>query len=223
MAALDLLPNHHIEGLREIVYAPFGLPGEAWPRYRSRASGHRKGEFRQKERRIVLYEIDSLDLLLHVLHHEIGHFVFFLALNSRVKKRWVTEIFPGSLCITRYGALNASEDFAETYACYARQPDSLQQQLPAKFDFMRDWVFSGKAETLKEKTVRYLAKASGQELRQTVVRQSGFAGRIGRCANPAITHQAAESNQSEGSCCAGRLCKCGDSAATAALAPAGVP
>jgi hypothetical protein len=150
VAALDLLPNHHIEGLREIVYAPFGLPGEAWPRYRSRASGHRKGEFRQKERRIVLYEIDSLDLLLHVLHHEIGHFVFFLALNSHVKKRWVTEIFPGSQCITRYGALNASEDFAETYACYARQPYSLQQQLPAKFDYMRDWVFSGKAETLKE-------------------------------------------------------------------------
>jgi hypothetical protein len=150
VAAIDLLPNHHIEGLREIVYAPFGLPGDLLDAYSVRPPGQRKGEFRQKERCIVLYEIESLDLLFHVLYHEIGHFVFFLALNSRVKKRWVTEIFPKSQCITSYGASNASEDFAETYACYVRDPDRLQL-LPAKFAFMRDWVFSGRVETLKEK------------------------------------------------------------------------
>jgi hypothetical protein len=150
VAAIDLLPNHHIEGLREIVYAPFGLPGDWLDAYSARPLGQRKGEFRQKERCIVLYEIESLDLLFHVLYHEIGHFVFFLALNSRVKKRWVTEIFPKSQCITGYGALNASEDFAETYACYVHDPDRLQL-LPAKFAFMRDWVFSGRVETLKEK------------------------------------------------------------------------
>ena len=150
VAAIDLLPNHHIEGLRQIVYAPLGLPGDLLDAYGPRPGGRRKGEFRQKERCIVLYEIESLDLFFHVLYHEIGHFVFFLALNSRVKKRWVTEVFPNSQCITSYGKSNATEDFAETYACYVRDPERLRL-LPAKFAFMRDWVFSGRVETLKEK------------------------------------------------------------------------
>jgi hypothetical protein len=150
VAAINGLPDHHIEGLREIVYAPFGQPFESLEGYRPAPPGRRKGEFRQKERCIVLYKIESLDLFYHVLFHEIGHYVFFLALNSQVKKRWVTEIFPKSECITRYGALNASEDFAETYACYVRDPERLQE-LPAKFAYMRDWVFSSRAEARKEK------------------------------------------------------------------------
>lgn len=150
VAAIDLLPNHHLEGLREIVYAPDGLPDESPQTWWGRPPSARKGEFRQKQRSIVLYEIDSLDLFYHVLYHEIGHFVFFLALNSSVKKRWVTEIFPHSECITPYGTLNASEDFAESYACFVNDPTRLQK-LPSKFAYMRDWVFSGRSETLKER------------------------------------------------------------------------
>jgi hypothetical protein len=71
-----------------------------------------------------------------------------LIVNSKRKKRWVTEIFPDSVCITSYGAFNASEDFAETYACYVRDPDSLKR-LPRKYAFMRDAIFSGRVETLK--------------------------------------------------------------------------
>lgn len=148
--AIDILPSFHLEGLREIVYAPEWLAEHPFDYISARLSGHKKGEFRQNERKIVFFNFDDVGLFYQILYHEIGHFVFFLALNSRAKKRWVTEIFPNSQCISHYGATNASEDFAESYACYVRNPEALAQ-LPVKFAFMRDWVFSGRPESLKEK------------------------------------------------------------------------
>lgn len=149
--AIDILPSFHLEGLREIVYAPDWSPIRAIAWHTGRPSSHIKGEFRQKQRRIVFFDFDSPGLFYQVLYHEIGHFVFFLAINSRVKKRWVTGIYPRSECITPYASVNASEDFAETYACYVRDPDTLRQLLPEKYAFMRDCVFSGGPDTLKER------------------------------------------------------------------------
>jgi len=142
--ALDVLPDFHLEGLREILYSPESLATDF---YSARPWGSRKGEFKQRERRIFFYDFDTPSLFYQILYHEIGHFVFFLIVNSKLKKRWVTEIFPRSECISSYGALNASEDFAETYACYVRDPDSLKCLL-GKYAFMLD-VFSGKPQTLK--------------------------------------------------------------------------
>lgn len=147
--AIDALPCFHLEGLREIVYAPDWHASIVTP-YERLPQGQLKGEFRQRERRIVFFDFDSAELFYHVLYHEVGHFVFFLAINSKVKKRWVTEIYPHSACISPYGMTNASEDFAETYACYLLDPELLRQ-LPEKYAFMRDCVFSGNAETLKER------------------------------------------------------------------------
>lgn len=148
--AIDILPAFHLQGLREIVYAPQGLAGHPWDFDAPRPWGNKKGEFLQKERKIVFFDFDTPSLFYQILYHEIGHFVFFLALNSKVKKRWVTEIFPNSQCISRYATTNASEDFAESYASFVRNPHALEQ-LPVKFAFMRDCVFSGRPETLKEK------------------------------------------------------------------------
>ncbi|HYD78308.1 MAG TPA: hypothetical protein VEC06_00740 [Paucimonas sp.] len=148
--AIDVLPGYHLQGLREIVYAPDWTPIQTarwhpgYPRILPMA------EFVQRQRRIVFYDLGNHDLFHHVLYHEIGHFVFYLAISSQVKKKWVTEVFPCSECITPYATLNASEDFAETYAGYMRNADTLKQ-LPEKYAFMRDYVFSGKPETLKER------------------------------------------------------------------------
>ncbi len=142
VAAIDVLPAFHLAGLREIVYAPALAPG-----FGGRTP---HAEFIQRQRRIVFYDIGDKALFDHVLYHEIGHFVFFLALHSSVKKDWVTRIFPHSDCMTVYGARNASEDFAETYACYVRQPENLLA-LPEKYAFMRDVVFSGHPGTMKDK------------------------------------------------------------------------
>ena len=148
--SIDRLPDFHLEGLREIAYLPQYASAASAPSYPAYPRCAPKGEFVQSERRIYLYGFDRPAVFHHMLHHEIGHFVFFLAIASRVKKRWVTELFPGSACVTAYGGKNPWEDFAETYAYYALDPLLLQSRLPEKHAFMRDCVFSGNPETLKE-------------------------------------------------------------------------
>jgi hypothetical protein len=151
VAAIDVLPAMHLQGLREINYSP----DDGF--LRSQGTRPPYAEFIQRKRAIVFYELGSFDLFHHILYHEIGHFVFFLILSSTAKKHWVTMIYPSSDCATAYGTLNASEDFAETYACYVRDADSLKR-FPEKLTFMRDVVFSGLPETLKE-TVKGRVKA----------------------------------------------------------------
>jgi len=70
---------------------------------------------------------------------------------SRVKKRWIAELFPGSACVTAYAGKNPWEDFAETYAYYALEPRILERMLPEKHAFMRDCVFSGDPRMLKDR------------------------------------------------------------------------
>ena len=108
------------------------------------------GEFVQRERRIFVYRMGSPAVFLHMLHHEIGHFVFFLIMGSRMKKRWVTEIYPGSRCVTAYASASPWEDFAETYAHYVLHRQALKNDLPGKLAFMRDCVFSGRPDSLKQ-------------------------------------------------------------------------
>src|SRR4030095_3556977 len=109
-----------------------------------------KGEFIQTERRIFVYGFDSRAMFFHMLHHEIGHFAFFLAISSAVKKRWVNELSRGSACVTAYAGTSPWEDFAETYAYFVLQPRLLEEQLPVEHAFLRGCVFSGPPATLKE-------------------------------------------------------------------------
>jgi hypothetical protein len=146
---IDRLPGFHLEGLREIVYLPeFGPLACAFASFGRGAEP--LAEFQQPERRIYIYAFDNRARFRQVLLHELGHFVFFLVIGSRVKKRWVTALSPGSAYVTDYAAMNAREDFAETYACYVMRPGVLEEACPEKFAFMRDCVFSGAPETRKE-------------------------------------------------------------------------
>jgi hypothetical protein len=146
--AIDRLPDFHLEGLREIAYLPEYAPDvRAYPAYPRCAP---QGEFVQSERRIFVYGFDRPAMFFHMLHHEIGHFVFFLVLGSRMKKQWVTQLFPESTCVTAYACRNPWEDFAESYAYYVLQPRLLERKLPEKHAFMRECVFSGEAWALKE-------------------------------------------------------------------------
>jgi len=149
--SIDQLPDFHLEGLREIAYLPQYASAASVPGYPAYPRCAPQAEFVQSERRIYLYGFDRPAMFFHMLHHEIGHFVFFLAIGSRVKKRWVTELFPGSSCVTAYAGKNPWEDFAETYAYYALHPRVLERMLPEKHAFMRDCVFSGDPRTLKDR------------------------------------------------------------------------
>jgi hypothetical protein len=149
VSAIDLVPAFHLEGLREIVYLPEAAPAPSV--HRGFVCSRPRAAFLQEERRVYVYDFDGRDMFFHMLLHEIGHFVFFLIIGSRVKKHWVVDLFPGSSCITPYAESSAAEDFAETYAYYVRDPEALQGTHDMKYDFMRDFVFSGHPDTLKER------------------------------------------------------------------------
>jgi hypothetical protein len=148
--SIDRLPDFHLGGLREIAYLPEYASQAGVPAYPAYPRCEPKGEFVQAERRIYVYGFDGPGMFSHMLHHEIGHFVFFLVIGSRVKKHWVTELSPGSSCATAYASTNPWEDFAETYAYYVLHPRVLETELPEKHAFMRECVFSGSPWTLKE-------------------------------------------------------------------------
>jgi hypothetical protein len=147
VAAIDALPRFHLQGLHEIEYDPyrltqkarayFPLPGEI-PTLPDPSC---QGEFVHDENKILVYPFESLESLLRVLYHEIGHHVFHRVIGSALKQHWVTRIKPGTAPTTDYGARNANEDFAETYAIYLLDPSRLYR-IPEKHRFMRDKVFN---------------------------------------------------------------------------------
>ena len=148
--AIDGIPGFHLEGLREIVYLPDYAPVASAVPCTGFSRSEPMGEFVQRERRIFVYRLNCPTVFFQMLHHEIGHFVFFLVIGSRVKKRWVTEIYPNSRCVTAYAAVSPWEDFAETYAYYLLHRRVLGKELPNKLAFMRDYVFSGRPDSLKQ-------------------------------------------------------------------------
>lgn len=150
VATLGALPPHHLVGLRDILYAPYWTATPTCPTRPPHLAGLPQAEYIQAERRIAVYTISAPELFRHVLLHEVGHHVFFITLNSTVKKRWVTEVCRGAASISAYGATSAAEDFAESYAFFAYAPERLQQ-FGSRHAFMRDWVFPDRPGTRKER------------------------------------------------------------------------
>jgi hypothetical protein len=140
------LPDGHLEGLREIIYCA-GEPLH-YPSLGAASAASGLAEYVQSARTIFVYSTEDPALFRHVLRHEIGHHVFFLRVESALKKEWATWLYPGSECATPYGYASLAEDFAECYALYAREP-ALLADFPEKLAFMRE-VFSGRPGALRE-------------------------------------------------------------------------
>jgi hypothetical protein len=138
--ALQLVPAHHLEGLKKIAYEERALvPGlTRWVRL-PRRSRHR-GRYDQDEQAITLHWCRDREELFHALFHELGHFVYFRILSSYDKKHWVTEVHRRDPPVSAYGRRNAAEDFAEAYAFFVRAPGELAER-GHKYRFMRETVF----------------------------------------------------------------------------------
>lgn len=149
---IDQLPRFHLEGLRSISYEPEQEPLRTLAPGLAGFTATRHAEFLQRQRTIIIYHFNSPELLWHLLYHEIGHYVFFLIISSKIKKHWVVNIYPHSQCITKYAGVSAQEDFAESYAIFARQPEALKA-IPEKYEFMRQQVFSGHPSNRKERAL----------------------------------------------------------------------
>src|SRR3954470_24625979 len=68
--AIDLLPDFHLSGLREIAYLPELAPATSQYFCPAVPRGEPKGEFVQRERRIFVYAFDSPEMFFQMLHHE---------------------------------------------------------------------------------------------------------------------------------------------------------
>ena len=142
VAAVARLPDAHLVGLKELVYDPNRTFLEQVDYRQWFHVARSKGTFVQNHRKIMVFDFDSSAQFHHILYHEIGHYVFYLVLDSKIKKRWVTELYPNSQHVSDYASRNASEDFAESYAMYLLQPGVLKR-IPGKFGFMEREVFDG--------------------------------------------------------------------------------
>lgn len=154
--AINALPDAHITGLNIIEYDPkrlnviqafFNKLGY------KRAPKCCKGVFIQNKRKIVIYEFNTREMLYHILYHEVGHFVYQLVLDSKLKKHWVSETHHTAPFITPLSRRNACEDFAECYTYYITKCETLMQS-KQKYDFMHEYVF-GNTRDNNKKSVFY--------------------------------------------------------------------
>lgn len=88
----------------------------------------------------MVHDINSKSEGIHIVLHEIGHYVFHTFIDSYKRKEWTCSIFPQSRFITPYASTNSEEDFAECYAEFAKNPESLRK-IPSKNAFMLKYVF----------------------------------------------------------------------------------
>ena len=93
-------------------------------------------------------------LRYQTLVHEVGHnlhqkiappkFSEWMGLSSWVKKgdTWEYDLF-GSCMTSKYSMTSPQEDFAETASAYRYNGRALLARCPAKYNFMKDYVFAG--------------------------------------------------------------------------------
>ena len=142
--AIKILPAKHLAGLKEISYDPNRL-FQSLAYYLNILPNRRsRGEFVQNQRQINIYAFKTPERFHHILYHEIGHYVYFVIIDSETKKEWVTKIYPRGGFITHYAKRNAAEDFAECYSYYVYQPEKLMA-VDLKYRFMRDRIFANNA------------------------------------------------------------------------------
>jgi hypothetical protein len=134
---VEIVPDWHLQALSSIRFTPLRPGAEG------RTALTASGRYHLDSRSIEVHRFSTKEQFHRMLFHEIGHVVYFTVLDSVQKKKWVTELYPGSRFVTAYAARNASEDFAECYRCYVLEVGELAR-IPGKFDFMRREVFRGR-------------------------------------------------------------------------------
>lgn len=92
--------------------------------------------------------------LLDTVIHEVGHNTYagFVEINPELDAKW-QQLHQNSLekynaegtgFVSDYATTNKFEDFAESYKSYVRDPEKLQFLCPEKYEFLHDYVFSGR-------------------------------------------------------------------------------
>ncbi len=85
------------------------------------------------------------DEMEDTLTHEVGHNVRN-NLTPEQQQQWdtISSSSKTGEYVDDYAKTNTHEDFAQSYAYYVREPETLTLKSPAKFSFMKDVVFKGR-------------------------------------------------------------------------------
>lgn len=142
--AVITLPPTHISGIHVIRYDPLRTIATTLGYLSEQPSVVSSQGLFYHDREaavIVLFKFRDRREFLHVLYHEIGHYVFLRRLDQGQRDRWmyhIRKVETGT--VSAYAKRNSREDFAETYAVFCTGGPGLDQ-LPLRMAFMREAVF----------------------------------------------------------------------------------
>ena len=145
VGAVLALPHPHISGIHVVRYDPFRTIATTLGHLTEQPSVVSSQGLFYHDREaavIVLFRFHDRAEFLHVLYHEIGHYVFLRRLDQRQRDRWMYHIRKAEAgTVSAYAKRNSREDFAETYAVYGTGAAGLER-LPQREAFMREVVFA---------------------------------------------------------------------------------
>ena len=154
----DTLPSSHSEEITSIAYRPDHLLFVTNPGvlgfYRSGEITIGPIERSQWPEGLDVLQTPLDEGVLWTITHEVGHDVYqhYLEASPALSGDWYTlhnysfalNASAGRGFVTAYSATDVQEDFCESYMAYVHDPERLQFYNPEKYEFMRDYVFSGR-------------------------------------------------------------------------------
>lgn len=144
VSALVALPADHIRQIQVVRYDPLRtIPNTLAMLSETPARADVSGTYYHGRDLsvIVLFRFRSKAEFLHILYHEVGHFVFLRVLRQDQRDIWLYQIRPTErTTVSAYAARTAREDFAETYAVWMTRPDILETT-PLRRAFFAEQVF----------------------------------------------------------------------------------
>ncbi len=136
IAVINQVPTHHKHGITTIVYDPGRFYQRSY--YQTKPINYSaSGEYNSIPiDHVIIYKFSSYTEFRHIVLHEIGHHVFKRIMSSVQRKTWVTEIYPNKDYVSSYAKTNAHEDFAECYASFYTNHESLRK-ISTKYHYIK--------------------------------------------------------------------------------------
>jgi hypothetical protein len=139
---LAKLPQEHIKKIKEIRYTDEYFPTEdGYIAGKYILLGSYMGEIKiNRQSPEGSYDAEALK---ETITHEVGHNVYFNLLDERLREEWnkISINSAPNEFVSNYAKKDKQEDFAESYMTYVHDPKYLEAISPAKYEFMRQYVF----------------------------------------------------------------------------------
>ena len=138
----ETIPLSHLEKCPSIEYDPNLKNGML-------------GSYEYKNHEIHIGDenrFSNTEKILDITTHEIGHNTYDILVekNKELSDKWAqlydesNNKSDGTGFVSELSKIRKEEDFAESYMAYIRDPEKLQFMNIDKYEFMRDYIFTGK-------------------------------------------------------------------------------